>query len=198
MIIINRFNDINEDYNFNILFQFFIHTLKKSDILLIKKGSIIDIKKYNSQLLFISKGILREYSIQENGDEFTIQFIEPRSFILFDENPSQSYCQSIKYLEVLETTTMYVFDKKKYYHLINDFSLIRDVITRAFFDQINFSYERAKLLLNRSTEVKYISFCNLYPDIEKRLPLSYIASFIGSTIPSVSRARKKILESTKS
>lgn len=198
MIIINRFNNINKEYNFNILFHFFIQTLKKSDLLLFEKGSIIDIRKYSSQVLFISSGILREYSIQENGDEFTNQFIERRTFILFDENPNQSYCESPKYLEVLEKTSLYVIDKKKYYHLINDYNLIREVITRAFFDQINFSYERAKLLLNRSTEDKYISFCNLYPDIVKRLPLSYISSFIGSTISSVSRARKKILEDSKS
>jgi len=198
MIIINRFNNINSESNFNILFQFFIQTLKKSDNMFFEKGSIIDIRKFNSKILFISKGILREYSLQENGDEFTNQFIERRTFILFDENPKQSYCESTKYLEVLETTSLYVFDKKKYYHLINDYNLIREVMTRAFFDQINFSYERSKLLLNRSTEDKYISFCNLYPDIEKRIPLSYISSFIGATISSVSRARKKILNDSKS
>lgn len=83
---------------------------------------------------------------------------------------------------------------KKVFDNFYDFNFLQKIITRAFFDQIKETDLRIKLLLKKTTEQKYLSFTDIYPNISKIIPLSYIASYIGSTTESISRARKKVLE----
>jgi len=44
----------------------------------------------------------------------------------------------------------------------------------------------------KATE-SYAKFCKKYPDIEKRVPIKYIASYLGITPTYLSRIRKKRL-----
>ena len=111
MIKISNFEHFNSIYNFNDFFNIFIRYLKNSEYITLPKGAIIDNKKYNKYLLFITSGILREYTILESGNESTIQFIEGRAFILFDENTTEDI-EASKFLEVLESTSFFVIDKK--------------------------------------------------------------------------------------
>jgi len=193
MIKISNFEHFNSIYNFNDFFNIFIRYLKNSEYITLPKGAIIDNKKYNKYLLFITSGILREYTILESGNESTIQFIEGRAFILFDENTTEDI-EASKFLEVLESTSFFVIDKKVFFDNFYDFNFLQKIITRAFFDQIKETDLRIKLLLKKTTEQKYLSFTDIYPNISKIIPLSYIASYIGSTTESISRARKKVLE----
>ena len=68
--------------------------------------------------------------------------------------------------------------------------IIQEIITRSFFEQMYFSNERIKILLKKTIEQRYISFLSMYSDIIDYLPLSSIASFIGTTPSSLSRAKK--------
>ena len=47
--------------------------------------------------------------------------------------------------------------------------------------------------MNEATE-RYSTFIASHPDVEKRVPLSYIASHLGITPTQLSRIRKKIKE----
>ena len=58
--------------------------------------------------------------------------------------------------------------------------------------------ELRKVLLNEqktkteSAEARYLQFISSYPDAFNRIPLKYIAGFLGIEAPSLSRLRKKL------
>lgn len=193
MIKVININSLKKDYNIYKLTDFFFEFLRKSDQIYFEKGSIIDLKKYNSNLIFLSKGILREYTIEESGDDFTMQFINSKTFILPKDISYNIYPDSIKYLEAIQDTTLFLIDKESFFNSINDSDLIQRIIKHSFFEQLYFSNERIKMLLKKTIEQRYLSFVSLYPDIVDHLPLSSIASFIGTTPSSLSRAKKTFL-----
>lgn len=190
MIRVININTLKKDYKLYDFIDLFFKILRESEQFLYSRGDIIDLKKYNSNLIFLSKGILREYTIDESGDDFTMQFINSRTFILPKDTSYNLYCDSVKYLEVLQDTTLFVIDKESFFNSINDSSLIQKIITHSFFEQLYFSNERIKILLKKTIEQRYISFASMYPDIVEFLPVSSIASFIGTSPSSLSRVKK--------
>lgn len=190
MIKVININTLKQDYKVYKLTDLFFDFLRKSEHIYFDKGTIIDLKKYSSNLIFFSKGILREYTIDDSGNDFTIQFINSKAFILPKAMSYNIYFDSVKYLEVLQNSTLFVIDKESFFNSINDSYLIQEIITRSFFEQMYFSNERIKILLKKTIEQRYISFLSMYSDIIDYLPLSSIASFIGTTPSSLSRAKK--------
>lgn len=193
MITVININTLKKKYSTYKLTDLFFKYLRKSDQIHFEKGAIIDLKKYNSNLIFLSKGLLREYTVDEFGDDFTMQFISTKTFILPKEMSHNIYYGSQKYLEILQDTTLFIINKEAFFNSINDPYLTQKIITYSFFEQLCFYNERINILLKKTIEQRYISFVSMYPDIVSYLPLSSIASFIGTTPSSLSRAKKNFL-----
>ena len=54
-------------------------------------------------------------------------------------------------------------------------------------------YQRLLLFYSNTPEQRYLALMQRCPDLQKRLPLKEIASFLGVTPETISRIRKKIL-----
>ncbi len=65
--------------------------------------------------------------------------------------------------------------------------LFKQLFLRAFMAII----KRIESIQFHSAEVRYAQFLKEYPDALKRVPLKYIASFLGITQVSLSRIRAK-------
>jgi CRP-like cAMP-binding protein len=54
------------------------------------------------------------------------------------------------------------------------------------------SEQRLFLLRRQTTEERYQSFLEMYPGLIQRIPLKYIATFLGMNTETLSRLRKKL------
>lgn len=158
--------------------------IEKGDIIL-QAGTIC------SHSFFVETGLLRSYSIDDQGKEHVIQFapenwiISDRSSILFQE-PSSFF------IDAVESSSVVMFDEAficKASELSPHFAQFNQ---KALNNHIRHQQKRINLLLSASAEERYLNFIHLYPNVTLRVPQWMIASYLGITPESLSRVRKEL------
>jgi len=158
----------------------------------VKKGEIIlNAGSICNHSFFVEEGLLRSYSIDQQGREHMIQFapenwiISDRSSLLFQE-PSEFF------IDAVENTTMIMFDEEfviKASELSANFRIFNQ---KALNNHIRHQQKRINLLLSATAEERYLNFIELYPNVTLRVPQWMIASYLGITPESLSRVRKEL------
>jgi len=125
------------------------------------------------------------------GEEITKYFIEENNLVVdlesFDnEIPSTAYVQAITDCKLI------VFLKKDWQELLNTIvgwdAIVHKIISKALMQKV----ERRSPLVSEDATTRYLKFIEIYPTVVNRIPLSYIASYLGITQSSLSRIRKNI------
>ncbi|WP_435357850.1 Crp/Fnr family transcriptional regulator [Emticicia sp. SJ17W-69] len=164
--------------------------------------NFIDVKKNEhlfaageiaKHVYFVEKGCLRQYYINNNGEERTIYFktegewaSELVSFL--DNKPTDLN------LQALENSKLYRINQKNWRHAITHFPALTMGFIRA---QQDTNYQLKKRLAEATVETpeeKYLRFLVEEPLLLQRLPLYQIASYLAMTPETLSRIRKKITQ----
>ncbi|GGI27905.1 Crp/Fnr family transcriptional regulator [Pedobacter mendelii] len=118
-------------------------------------------------------------------------FIEENNLIV-DLNSFDNEIPSSSYVEAITDCKIIVFSKKDWTELsitiINWDDIVRKIISKAFLQKV----ERISQLLSQDAKTRYLKFLEIYPNITNRIPLAYIASYLGITQSPLSRVRKSI------
>jgi CRP-like cAMP-binding protein len=97
-----------------------------------------------------------------------------------------------EYLSAITDCKLVVFSKQNWKDLsatiIGWDSIIQKIITKHHGEKIA---RRSELVSQDGTE-RYLDFIEKFPTLVNRVPLSYIASYLGITQSSLSRIRKNI------
>lgn len=157
---------------------------KKNDYLL-REGETCN------HIFFVAKGLLRSYTLDENGKEHLLQFapenwlISDRSSTLFD-GKSDLYIDAIEDTDVILLPSDFLEQLGIYSPSFQRFNMF------ALNNHIRHLHNRINLLISASAEVRYLDFIKLYPNIIARVPQWMIASYLGITPESLSRVRKEL------
>lgn len=157
---------------------------KKNDYLL-REGETCN------HIFFVAKGLLRSYTLDENGKEHLLQFapenwlISDRSSTLFD-GKSDLYIDAIEDTDVILLPSDFLEQLGIYSPSFQRFNVF------ALNNHIRHLHNRINLLISSSAEVRYLDFIKLYPNIIARVPQWMIASYLGITPESLSRVRKEL------
>lgn len=161
-------------------------SVAKNDYLL-KQGDIC----YHS--FFVEEGVLRFYSLNEDGKENILQFatenwiVSDRGSVFFQE-------PSTYYIDAIEDTLTVMLDEDFVNEIVkinSDFRKQNEVLLQ---NHIRHLYKRVSLLLGASARIRYLEFVKMYPDILLRVPQWMVASYLGITPESLSRVRKVLAE----
>jgi len=140
-------------------------------------------------IYFVKKGLLRIYYFKE-AVEITENFefenaIVARADSLFNANPSRKAIQAIEESELVAINSAKLF---KLYDTHPDIErLFRKIFEKAYVDTVN----RIESIQFHSAEERYQNLLNQSKQIIKRVPLKFIASYLGITQVSLSRIRAK-------
>ena len=183
---LNAFMKLNEDSVNSIL--------EITELVHVNKGSLVqDIGKSCKNLYFINEGSLRIFYLKD-GNDITESFEFEGSFVARGESlltmkPSNKGIESIEDSQLLQINTPKLFalfatnlELERVFHKI---------IEQAYIQQIN----RLESLQFHSAEQRYALLLQENPKAIQRIPLKFIASFLGITQVSLSRIRAKKLES---
>jgi CRP-like cAMP-binding protein len=141
-------------------------------------------------IYFVKKGVVRIYYFKEDIDitesfEFEDAFVA-RAESLFTGKPSR------KAIQALEDSVLIAIESKKLFDLFDDQPdlerLFRKIIETSYVNTVN----RIEGLQFNTAEERYRALLKDSPDVLKRIPLKYVASYLGITQVSLSRIRASI------
>ena len=158
-----------------------------------KKGAhLLRAGELAKDISIISKGLVRGYYSDSNGNEFTKAFDCKHDVIAnirshLKQEPSRQFFQAI------EDTEIYSIDFETFGGLCEKSifweRLYSKVMEQEFLERENREY----MFLVKSAEERYQEFLKQFPNIANRLNGKLIASFIGVAPETLSRLRAKLL-----
>ncbi len=162
-------------------------TSKAQETELKKEDYFVEAGKVLKQVGFVVEGILRICYYNNKGEEITKIFIEERHLLYNLKNvPSTEYIQAATDCKLLTFSNQ---DWKEISDTILDWDSIIQKITNKSLAQ---KLERVSPLVSQDASTRYLEFVEKYPTLVNRIPLTYIASYLGMTKQSLSRIRKNI------
>lgn len=147
-----------------------------------------DVCKYH---IFVEKGLLRSYKVDEAGKEHIIQFA-PESWIIGDRGSFYFNDPSEINIQAIEPTDVAMFDQafvENAMRISSSFGLFNERLLQNHIRQLQ---SRITLLLSASAEKRYLRFIETYFDLTLRIPQWMIASYLGITPESLSRVRRDL------
>ncbi|MES1223398.1 MAG: Crp/Fnr family transcriptional regulator, partial [Bacteroidota bacterium] len=141
-------------------------------------------------IYFIKKGAVRGF-IKENGKDITT-WITAENEMVTSISGLESHEPSIENMQAIEDCDMLAItydDLKNLYIRHPEFNVvIRKLLQQYYRD----AEGRAFIARLTNAETKYKHFLSKYPHLVNRIPLKYIASFLGITLETLSRIRKRL------
>lgn len=142
---------------------------------------------------FVEKGCLRQYYINNNGEERTIYFKMEDGWcselVSFLDNKPTELC-----VQALEDSTLQRINQKNWIYAITQIPSMTMGFIRAQQDTNLMLKKRLAEATVETPEEKYLRFIKEEPLLLQRIPLYHIAAYLAMTPETLSRIRKKIAE----
>lgn len=142
------------------------------------------------QVGFIVEGVIRGYYYNNKGEEITRCFINENNlvadYVNFEANTASS-----EYLQACTDCTLIVFSKQDWDGLSQTVAGW-DNIKNKMVQMCMYQKSRKGPVISQDATTRYMEFMENYPSLINRVPLAYIASYLGVTQQSLSRIRKNI------
>jgi len=164
--------------------------LMYEDVIL-KKEHLIKASEICNKIAFFSEGYFRFYHYGTDGTEVTSDFYFAPGFItsytsLITGNPSKVYVQAMEDMKILVLRKSDLQNLYSKYHSIDRFG-------RLIAEQVAIDSEKHLFsLLNQTADERYKNLLDSYPQYIQKIPLQYIASYLGIKQETLSRVRKNI------
>ena len=173
------------DEEFIRITGFFKHKFirKKKDLL--REGEVCQ------YLAFVTKGAMRSYTINAKGTEHVVQIALENYWIadlysFFNTTPSELAIEAIEDSEVLLIS---YFDLDRMYLEI---PIIERFFRKLFERAYSVTLQRLQTDHSEPADVRYLKLLEAHPDLIQRVPLMYIASYLGIAPESLRRIRKNL------
>lgn len=153
---------------------------------------ILDIGDSQDFIYLITKGIVRSYYLDVNGNDVTKTFMKENDFCvgesLFETEPS---IQCFETLEPVSAIKMKAADFKRI--ILSDEELT-EIYIRFLEQNLIYKMQRESSFQIMNATERYIHFHKMFDAIEQRVNQSYIASYLGIAPESLSRIKRVIKE----
>lgn len=154
---------------------------------LIKEGEIA------KKAFMIEKGCVRAW-INNNGRDVTFQFFFENEAV----TSSESFRKNIPgffTIETVEPCVLHWIYKKDWEKIMDEISRLPHIRNKAMNSGFERQYQYMRQLIsfiNDSPEQRYLNLLKEKPQVIQRVPLQYIATYLGITPVSLSRIRKRV------
>jgi len=182
--LFNRLN-INETKNLDLknIFSRVItfQEIKKGGILL-NEGFICD------KMYFLNRGLLKSCYLNAGGEETTSSFIEEHNFFTNLQGFSRNE-KSTESIIALEDSVISFMKKKDYLDILNQFPHVSEINHHIINEHRIRLENRNRILQCLTAKEKYERFKLDFPLLHKKLKRSYIASYLGIRLETLSRIK---------
>lgn len=155
----------------------------KKNALFKQKGEIQD------QMCFIYKGMIRQFYFKNNKD-LTEHFAYENSFFFCIESFFRKVPSEIL-VEAIEPTILYGFPRDRYMELVDQDAEVGRFYRFQLEQSLIISQRKMDMVRFEAANERYARLLKEQPEIVKRAPLAYIASYLLMTPETLSRVRAK-------
>lgn len=158
-----------------------------TDLILNKGDFFVKNGQQNYRVGKLLKGVLRGFTINNDGEEITTHFF------MEDDLVSGNYIPNIPAtmnIHALEYCLISVANYKEVFSHVNTDSNLTNVILSNFQKLNKQNNSRIEALITGDAMTKYKWFLKEYPNLLNRIPHYHIANFLGMTPTQLSRTRK--------
>src|SRR5690606_26406650 len=142
---------------------------------------------------FVNFGCLREYTIDNKGNEHIVQFaIE--DWWVSDLNSFLSGLPAKYNIDALQDSEVFLLEKSARDELLDKCPKMERFFRLLLAANHIAIHRRVMDSLSTSTEERYLKFIKTYPTLQEQIPQNQIASYLGITPQSLSRIRKELTQ----
>jgi CRP-like cAMP-binding protein len=145
---------------------------------------------------YVKKGCLRRYIIDEHSKEIIVNFAL-EDYWVGDLESLISRKPSIYYFQALEESELLMLSYKNYCYLYNSLPKYKNFHDEKVKRNHYATIKKLSAAKSASPEEKYITLMQEQPQLFQRIPLHYIAAYLGIEPESLSRLRKRMVVKLK-
>ena len=138
---------------------------------------------------FIVSGIFRVCYYDQEGNEITRYFLDEGNFVV-DLQGFNLGISATEYIEAVTDCELLILNRSAMEMLSQTImlwdGLVNKLTTKAMAEKV----ARVSWMMPRDAKARYQYFLEHFPNLANRVPLQYIASYIGVTKSSLSRLRR--------
>ena len=157
----------------------------------LEKGEIFmregEIAKYG---IFVAKGCMRSYVVDNKGKEHIVQFA-PETWWISDTNSLLHHVPSLYFVDAIEDSDILLLDLASHKKLMAELPGFAASFQSGIQKHTATKDKRIISSLTSTAEERYENFLNTYPSIAQRVPQHMLASYLGVSPETLSRVRKK-------
>ncbi|SKB64922.1 cAMP-binding domain of CRP or a regulatory subunit of cAMP-dependent protein kinases [Parapedobacter luteus] len=147
--------------------------------------------KMVKQVGFLLNGVVRVCYYNNKGDEITRYFFEERCLLL-EINSFENNTEPSEYVQAVTDCNLLLFSISDWQEMSHTILGWDSIIQKIFQKHLIQKLERRSPLVEQDATTRYLTFMEKFPLLANRIPLSYLASYLGITQQSLSRIRKNI------
>ena len=156
-----------------------------------KKGDyILRIGDYCRFIGFVNYGLIVN-TIIDDGKEIACNFIFENCFFTYTEG-ILSNAPSHKNSIALEDCEMLILEKEKLPSIFSINQKFETLFSQILAEEVTNLLKSEESNRTQSVEKRYLKFIDSFPNAFNRIPLKYIAGYLGIEPPSLSRLRKRL------
>ena len=140
---------------------------------------------------FVNSGCLRQYYLDEKGQEHIIQFAISDWWI-GDQYSFLTGLPSANFIDAIEESQVLLISKINLEQLYTKVPKFERLFRIAFQNSYVALQRRILSNLSQTAQERYLDFNKRYHEIEQKVPQHQIASYLGITPESLSRIRKQL------
>lgn len=146
--------------------------------------------RFNKEV-FVQKGCVRSFIVDNDGNEKTTGFFQENEFISTNSFRTKNGVSLFTY-QAITPVSLILIDSDLFSRLLNEHDKFKRLVKEVKGKESERLSNRDDCLLQVRAEEKYNKFRLFYPKLESEIAHHYIASYLGITPVSLSRIRKKL------
>jgi CRP/FNR family transcriptional regulator, anaerobic regulatory protein len=162
----------------------------------IKGEYILRIGEYCRFIGFINKGIMVTTTVDDNGKESAFDFKYENCFFTYTEG-LMTNAPSHKNFIALEDCETLILPKEQLQAVLKQNPKFETLFTKILAEDLKNVLVSQQNLKSLSAEERYLSLEQMHPDALQRIPVKYIAGYLGIEPESLSRLRRRLSGKTK-
>ena len=175
------------DDQFDLVTMHFIPKKIRKRQFLLQAGDVC------KSVAFVSRGCLRSYTVDREGEEHIMQFAIDGWWISDLQSLLTGQPATLN-IDALEDSEILLLDRASQDKICLALPQVEHFFRLLMEGNYNAARTRILGFISASAEERYLRFLEAYPDIVQRVPQGQIASYLGITPQSLSRIRKEISE----
>jgi len=164
---------------------------KAVELKLPKDAYFSEAGKIPRQVGFVLEGVFRFCYYNNKGEEITNGFVDENNF-LADYQKFDAGVAASEYIQAVTPSRLLAFSKTSWNEIANTIVGWDQIVLKIYHKCLLQTIERRSPLVSEDATTRYLSFLGMFPTLANRVPLSFVASYLGITQQSLSRIRKNI------